>query len=155
MSGRSVCVQSHHSYPLRRRVCSEKGAEFFLETSLRNCDRFRKKVFSIARNIDDFIVNNNFKDADNLIQTLVEAHDNFMHSHLRYEELLGEQRPMEERQAGTAKAEEVSTCMKNCLQRFHELASTLNNPDIHLENQDEVASMYNVNQVNTMQQQQS
>lgn len=133
MSNHSVHEQSHLSPPLRRRVCSEKGGEFFMATALKNCNSSRNKVFSIARDIDDYLANSRLEDADKAVQSLVEAHDEFVRSHLRYQELLGEQTSEVEKQVAIANAEEVSTRMKNCLDRFSELATELKNQDMHLD----------------------
>ncbi len=76
---------------MRSRKCTTDGEGFFLSAVLKNRDDLLKKIDKHVGKIDDLLQRQSLEDAENLMQVLNVEHKEFVRSHLRYQELAGEQ----------------------------------------------------------------
>ena len=74
----------------RARTCTESGNEFFRTTVLKNRDRQRKKIVQQVEKINKLLTQESLENAKELDDNLTAVHEEFIRSHVRYQELSGD-----------------------------------------------------------------
>ena len=73
----------------RTRTCTDHGAEYFLSTALKNRNKLNKNIHKHVGKMDDLLKRGSLEDAKKLGDILSGDHEEFVRSHLRYQELSG------------------------------------------------------------------
>ena len=74
----------------RARTCTESGNEFFRATVLKNRDRQRKKIVQQVEKINKLLTQESLENAKEIDDNLTAVHEEFIRSHIRYQELSGD-----------------------------------------------------------------
>ena len=111
----------------RKRSCSEKGLEYFLDASKKNCDKSHRKISKLIEDIEELLKVERLEEAGKKVGTLVEVHKEFEHFHLRYQELLHQQ-PNDPKEESTL-GKEISDLVAQSINKFE---SKVNDPAMQI-----------------------